>query len=98
MFLFTARLYCTCPEWFCQRRRTATLSYGCLNSRRGSSSASMTIAITNLAAPLGAQVSGVDLAKPLTQGDVDAIAQAWRTRLVIVVHGQTLSDPQLLAF
>ena len=58
----------------------------------------MTIAITNLDAPLGAEVSGVDLAKPLAQGDVEAIESAWRTRLVVVVHGQTLSDPQLLAF
>jgi len=58
----------------------------------------MTIAITNIDAPLGAEVSGIDLAEPLAQGDVDAIAEAWRTRLVVVVHGQTLSDPQLLAF
>jgi taurine dioxygenase len=58
----------------------------------------MTFAITKLDAPLGAQVSGVDLAKPLAHGDVEAIEDAWRTRLVVVVHGQTLSDPQLLAF
>jgi taurine dioxygenase len=58
----------------------------------------MAISITNLDAPLGAEVSGVDLAEPLAQGDIDAIEQAWRQRLVVVVHGQTLSDPQLLAF
>jgi len=58
----------------------------------------MTVAITNLEAPLGAEVSGVDLAKPLAQSDVGAIEEAWRTRLVVVVRGQTLSDPQLLAF
>src|SRR6202048_4610701 len=58
----------------------------------------MTTAISNLDAPLGAEVSGVDLAKPLSQSDVDAIAEAWRTRLVVVIHGQSLSDPQLLAF
>jgi taurine dioxygenase len=58
----------------------------------------MTIAILNLDAPLGAVVSGVDLAKPLAQGDVDAIEEAWRARLVVVVRGQTLSDPQLLGF
>src|SRR5258707_2841219 len=51
-----------------------------------------------LDAPLGAEVSGVDLAKPLPQSDVDAIETAWRTRLVVVIHGQSLSDPQLLAF
>jgi taurine dioxygenase len=58
----------------------------------------MTIAITNLDAPLGAEVSAVDLAKPLAPGDVETIEDAWRTRLVVVVHGQALSDPQLLAF
>jgi len=52
---------------------------------------------SNLDAPLGAEVSGVDLAKPLPQSDVDAIQTAWRTRLVVVIRGQALSDPELLA-
>jgi alpha-ketoglutarate-dependent taurine dioxygenase len=30
--------------------------------------------------------------------DVDAIEAAWRERLVVVCHGQSLSDPQLIAF
>jgi taurine dioxygenase len=58
----------------------------------------MTIGISNLDAPLGAEVNGVDLAKPLSTRDLDAIETAWRTRLVVVIRGQTLSDPQLLAF
>jgi taurine dioxygenase len=58
----------------------------------------MAISITNLDAPLGAQVSGVDLAMPLAPSEVEAIDEAWRTRLVVVAHGQALSDPQLLAF
>src|ERR1700683_3864899 len=58
----------------------------------------MAISITNLDAPLGAEVSGVDLTEPLARSDVDAIEDAWRRRLVVVVHGRTLSDPQLLAF
>jgi taurine dioxygenase len=58
----------------------------------------MTAVISNLDAPLGAVVSGVDLAKPLSQGDVDAIETAWRTRLVVVIRGQALSDCELLAF
>ncbi len=58
----------------------------------------MAISIRNLDAPLGAEVRGIDLAKPLPDNDVDAIEEAWRTRLVVVVHGQSLSDPQLLAF
>src|SRR5712691_3819415 len=58
----------------------------------------MAVSITNLPAPLGAEVAGVDLSKPLAQPDVDAIERAWRTRLVVVFHGQRLSDPELLAF
>ena len=58
----------------------------------------MAISIKNLAAPLGAQAEGVDLAQPLDQDEVDAIETAWRERLVVVFHGQSLSDPQLLAF
>jgi len=54
--------------------------------------------ISNLDAPLGAEVSGVDLSKPLPQSDVEAIETAWRTRIVVVIRGQGLSDPQLLAF
>jgi taurine dioxygenase len=53
--------------------------------------------ITQLA-PLGAEVSGIDVSKPLPPADVDAIAAAWRERLVVVFHGQQLSDPQLIAF
>ncbi len=58
----------------------------------------MTIAISDIDAPLGAEVSGVDLSAPLSRGDLDCIETAWRTRLVVVIRGQTLSDPQLLAF
>jgi taurine dioxygenase len=54
--------------------------------------------ITQLDAPLGAEVSGIDVSKPLPPADVDAIAAAWRERLVVVLHGQELSDPQLIAF
>jgi len=58
----------------------------------------MAISIKNLNAALGAEIDGIDLSRPLTQDEVDVIASAWRTRLVIVVHGQRLSDPQLMAF
>ena len=37
-------------------------------------------------------------AEPLARADLDAIEDAWRTRLVIVARGQRLSDPQLIAF
>jgi len=54
--------------------------------------------IKNLDGPLGAEMTGIDLAKPVSQADVDDIAAAWRERLVVVFHEQTLSDPQLIAF
>src|SRR6201981_3580965 len=56
------------------------------------------MAIKNLDAPLGAEVSGIDLSGSVTPGEIDAIEAAWRERLVVVCHGQTLSDPQLIAF
>jgi taurine dioxygenase len=56
------------------------------------------MSITNLGASLGAEARGIDLSKPLAGNDIDAIADAWRTRLVVVFHGQSLTDPQLLAF
>jgi taurine dioxygenase len=58
----------------------------------------MAAKISNLDAPLGAEVSGIDLSKPLPQTDLNAIETAWRTRLVVVIRGQAMSDPQLLAF
>src|SRR5713226_3709648 len=58
----------------------------------------MAIATGNLDAPLGAEIRGIDLAMPLAQDGVDVIDQAWRTRLVVVVRGQALSDSELLAF
>ena len=58
----------------------------------------MAIAIKNLDAALGAEIAEIDLSKPLTRADIDAIEAAWRERLVVVFHGQPLSDPQLIAF
>jgi taurine dioxygenase len=54
--------------------------------------------IKNLHSALGAELTGTDLAEPLSRADVDDIEAAWRERLVLVFHGQTLSDPQLIAF
>jgi taurine dioxygenase len=58
----------------------------------------MAIHIKNLVAALGAEVADVDLSRPLPQADIDAIEATWRERLVVVFHGQKLSDPQLIAF
>jgi taurine dioxygenase len=58
----------------------------------------MTLSVENLDAPLGAEIRGLDISKPLDRSEIGAIEEAWRTRLVVVFRGQTLSDPQLLAF
>src|SRR5438477_6330838 len=58
----------------------------------------MAIAIKNLDAALGAEIANVDLSKPLPRADIDAIEAAWHERLVVVFHGQILSDPQLISF
>jgi taurine dioxygenase len=58
----------------------------------------MTTVIKNLDAASGAEVTDIDLSKPLPRADIDAIEAAWRERLVVVFHGQPLSDRQLIAF
>jgi taurine dioxygenase len=58
----------------------------------------MTISIKHLDAALGAEISGIDLSKAVSQDDIDAIEDVWRERLVVVFHGQKLSDPQLIGF
>src|SRR5262249_52488471 len=60
--------------------------------------ARMALLIRNFDAALGAEVSGVDVSKPLPQADIDAIEAAWRERLVVVFHDQDLTDPQLITF
>jgi taurine dioxygenase len=58
----------------------------------------VTLTIKNLEAPLGAEISGIDLSRPVSSSDVEAIEGVWRERLVVVFHDQKLSDPQLIAF
>ena len=58
----------------------------------------MAASIKYLDAPLGAEVSGIDLSKPLAREDIETIEGVWRDRLVVVLHQQKLSDPQLIAF
>jgi len=56
------------------------------------------VIITALAAPLGAEIAEIDLAKPLNQNEFNRLEQAWRERLVLIVRDQKLSDPALIAF
>jgi taurine dioxygenase len=58
----------------------------------------MPLAIKNIDASLGAEISGLDLSKPIAPDEVRTIEDVWRERLVVVFHDQRLSDPQLIAF
>ena len=56
------------------------------------------IQVRKLADALGAEVSGVDLFRPLSAETFAEIRKAWLDHLVLRFRGQTLSDPQLIAF
>lgn len=58
----------------------------------------MTLTVNHLDAPLGVEVSGLDLSRPVAPDEIKAIEDAWHERLVVVFHNQTLSDPELIAF
>ena len=58
----------------------------------------MTIRTTPLSRALGAEVAGVDLARPLDDATFDAVHAAWMDHLVIVLREQELSDTQLEQF
>lgn len=57
----------------------------------------MAVAIRNLET-LGSEIIGLDLSKPLSPEDRDALSDALDRQLVLVARGQKLSDPELLAF
>jgi len=58
----------------------------------------MAIEVTRLAAGLGAEVSGVDLARPIDDATLAAIQAAWREHLVLLFRGQPLTHAQHIAF
>lgn len=58
----------------------------------------MTMTITPLPAPLGAEVTGIDLAAPLDRATADAIYAAWLDHIVLVFRDQALSKDQQVAF
>ena len=45
---------------------------------------------------MGAEVSGVDVSKPIAKEDLVQIMDAWKEHLVLRFRGQELTDPQLL--
>ena len=58
----------------------------------------MTPAVTRLADALGADVAGVDLSRPLSEDAISSIRRAWLEHMVLRFRGQSLSDPQVIAF
>ena len=47
---------------------------------------------------LGAEIRGVDISRPLSAADANAIRAAWLDHLVLLFRGQSLTDAQLIAF
>jgi len=58
----------------------------------------MTITVTPLHPHIGAEVSGVDVAKPLDDATLAALWGAIDRHSVVVMHGQSITDAQLKAF
>lgn len=56
------------------------------------------IAVTPVSPACGAEISGIDLTRPLSPPSVDAIKEAWRRHLVLVFRGQTIDQDQQLRF
>lgn len=54
--------------------------------------------VTPLSSACGAEISGLDLTKPLVPEAVEAIKQAWGKHLVLVFRGQTITQDQQLRF
>jgi taurine dioxygenase len=56
------------------------------------------LAIRPVSGALGAEVTGVDLAQPLSDATVDALRRAWLEHLVLFFRDQPLPPAQFLAF
>lgn len=57
----------------------------------------MSVEVIPMNAALGAEVRGIDLRSPLSDADFSALRAAWHKHLVLLVRGQPLTDPQLIA-
>jgi taurine dioxygenase len=56
------------------------------------------IRVTPLSPACGAEIGGVDLSKPLSVGQVQAIKDAWNKHIVLVFRGQQVSQEDQLRF
>jgi taurine dioxygenase len=60
--------------------------------------ASTTIEVIPSGGPLGAEIRGVDLSRPMTPELFAEIERAWHDHIVLLFRGQKLDDAQLVAF
>lgn len=58
----------------------------------------MSLNVRRLSHALGAEITGIDLAKPLRDAQWDEIYAAWLNHIVLVFPGQKLNSEQLIAF
>ncbi len=58
----------------------------------------MAIRVARTHGPLGAEIEGVEVARPLEAETLAAIGKAWLEHLVLVFRGQSLDDAGLVAF
>src|SRR2546429_3446877 len=56
------------------------------------------IRITPLSPACGAEISGIDLTRPLSDDEIRSVKAAWAKHLVLVFRGQTLSQEDQLRF
>src|ERR1700750_347686 len=57
----------------------------------------MAIEVRRLSAGLGAEISGVDLARPVDDATMREIEQAWRDHLILLFRDQPLTHEQHIA-
>jgi taurine dioxygenase len=56
------------------------------------------IGITPLSGALGAEISGVDLSRPLDTADIETLVQAWNRYSVLVYRDQQITPDEFLSF
>ena len=57
----------------------------------------MGITVHPMSDALGAEIRGVDLSEALDRADAREIHDAWMEHVVLLIRGQQLDDPQLIA-
>lgn len=58
----------------------------------------MAIEVVQTGKALGAEIRGLDLSKPLSEADFEAVAEAWRDHIVLLFRDQKMSDDDLVRF